>query len=71
MSFTSPFTGQVIQPTDVSFRDITISTNYELSWPINGSATDNAAARIMNVTATAAGLEVVLPPADQIGRAHV
>lgn len=65
MSFTSPFTGQVIQPTDVSFRDITISTNYELSWPINGSATDNAAARIMNVTATAAGLEVVLPPADQ------
>lgn len=65
MSFTSPFTGQVIQPTDVSFRDITISSNYALTWPINGSVTDDAAARIMNVTATVANLEISMPPADQ------
>lgn len=65
MSFTSPFTGQVIQPTDVSFRDITLSADVHLAWPINGNATDDYAARIMNVTATTSGLEIFMPPADQ------
>jgi hypothetical protein len=41
MSYTSPFTGNVIQPTDVSFREITLSANTQLEWPINGNATDN------------------------------
>ena len=65
MSFNSPFTGNVIQPTDVSFRDITLSEDTQLSWPINGNATDNYAARIMNVTATAASLSLWMPPANQ------
>jgi hypothetical protein len=65
MSFTSPFTGQIIQPTDVSFRAITLSVTTTLSWPINGSDTDNAAARIMNVTATAGSLLLKMPPANQ------
>jgi hypothetical protein len=65
MSFTSPFTGQVIQPTDVSYRSVSISVNTTLSWPINGSATDNAVARIMDVTATTAGLSLSMPPANQ------
>ena len=65
MSFTSPFTGQIIQPTDVSFRAITLSVTTTLSWPINGSDTDNAAARIMNVTATASNLLLQMPPANQ------
>jgi len=65
MSFTSPFTGQVIQPTDVSFRAITLSVTTTLSWPINGGDTDNAAARIMNVTATAGSLLLKMPPANQ------
>ena len=65
MSFTSPFTGQVIQPTDVSFRAVTLSVTTTLSWPINGSDTDNAAARIMNVTATASSLLLKMPPANQ------
>ena len=56
MSFTSPFTGQVIQPTDVSFRAITLEADSTLSWPINGSATDNAAARIMDVESLSSGL---------------
>ena len=56
MSFNSPFTGQVIQPTDVSYRSITLVADETLSWPINGSATDNAAARIMNVTSLSSGL---------------
>lgn len=65
MSFNSPFTGQVIQPTDVSFRAITLSANSQLEWPINGSPTDNPAARIMNVTATSGGLTLRMPPANQ------
>lgn len=65
MSFNSPFTGNVIQPTDVSFRAITLSANTTLSWPINGNATDNYSARIMNVTASSAGLTLRMPPANQ------
>jgi len=55
MSFNSPFTGQVIQPTDVSYRSITLAADETLSWPINGSDTDNAAARVMDVTSLSSG----------------
>jgi hypothetical protein len=65
MSFNSPFTGNVIQPTDVSYRSITLSGNTQLEWPINGNATDNYAARIMQVTATTSGLSLWMPPANQ------
>lgn len=65
MSYNSPFTGNVVQPTDVSFRAITLSANTQLEWPINGNATDDYAARIMNVTATTTGLSLWMPPANQ------
>ena len=65
MSFNSPFTGNVIQPVDVSYRSITLSANTTLSWPINGNATDDYAARIMDVTATAGSLQLAMPPANQ------
>jgi hypothetical protein len=65
MSYISPFTGNVIQPTDVSYRAITLSANTTLSWPINGSATDDYVARIMDVTATAGSLTLRMPPANQ------
>ena len=65
MSYNSPFTGNVIQPTDVSFRSITLIANTQLQWPINGNATDDYAARIMQVSASSAGLSLYMPPADQ------
>ena len=65
MSYNSPFTGQVIQPTDVSFRAVTLTANTQLQWPINGNATDDFAARIMNVTASSGGLSLYMPPANQ------
>ena len=65
MSYNSPFTGQVIQPTDVSYRAITLSANTQLEWPINGNATDDYAARIMQVSATTTGLSLYMPPANQ------
>ena len=65
MSYNSPFTGNVIQPTDVSYRSVTLAANTQLQWPINGNATDDYAARIMDVTATTAGLSLFMPPANQ------
>ena len=65
MSYNSPFTGTVVQPTDVSFRAVTLSANTQLQWPINGNATDDYAARIMNVTATTSNLSLYMPPANQ------
>jgi hypothetical protein len=65
MSYNSPFTGNVIQPTDVSYRSITLTANTQLSWPINGNATGDYAARIMQVTASSAGLSLFMPPANQ------
>jgi hypothetical protein len=65
MSYNSPFSGTTMQPTDVSYRSVTLSANTQLQWPINGNATDDYAARIMQVTATAPGLELRMPPANQ------
>lgn len=65
MSYNSPFTGNVIQPTDVSYRAVALSANTQLQWPINGNATDDYAARIMEVTASSAGLSLYMPPANQ------
>lgn len=65
MSYNSPFTGNVVQPTDVSYRAVTLSANTQLEWPINGNATDDYAARIMQVTATTTGLSLYMPPANQ------
>ena len=65
MSYNSPFTGNVIQPTDVSYREITITnTTVQLEWPINGSITDDVAARIMEVATTGTS-ELWMPPANQ------
>lgn len=65
MSYNSPFTGTVIQPTDVSYRSVTLAANTQLQWPINGNATTDYAARIMDVTASSAGLSLYMPPANQ------
>jgi hypothetical protein len=66
-TFTSPFTGAVIQPTDVSYRSISLTADNQLTWPINGSPTDDAAARIMDVssTSTTGAFSLLMPPANQ------
>ena len=66
-TFTSPFTGQVIQPTDVSYRSISLTATSQLTWPINGSPTDDVAARIMDVssTSTTGAFSLLMPPANQ------
>lgn len=65
MSYVSPFTGDVIQPTDVSYRTVTLSANTQLNWPSNSTTNTDYAARIMQVTATTGGLSMYMPPANQ------
>lgn len=65
MSYNSPFTGNVVQPTDVSYRRIILTSDLQLTWPINGTTTDDAAARIMEVSTTTTANELWMPPANQ------
>lgn len=65
MSYNSPFTGNVVQPTDVSYREITLAATTQLQWPINGTSTDDAAARIMEVSTPNAAYYLLMPPANQ------
>lgn len=65
MSYNSPFTGNVVQPTDVSYRYIELTANLQLEWPINGTTADGAAARIMDVLPDQAGWDLIMPPANQ------
>lgn len=65
MSYNSPFTGNVIQPTDVAYQSYTLTATKQLSWPINGSITDDYTARIMAVTTTNASYYLLMPPANQ------
>jgi hypothetical protein len=65
MSYVSPFTGDVVQPTDVSLRVFALTADTSLAWPINGNTSGNYAARIMEVTPNAAGRSLLMPPANQ------
>jgi hypothetical protein len=65
MSYVSPFTGDVIQPTDVSYRTVTLSANTQLNWPSNSTTATDFIARIMQVNATSAGLQLRVPPANE------
>ena len=64
-SYVNVFTGDVIQPTDVSYRSFSISTNLTLAWPLDGNALGNYAARIMQVTANSGSLSIFMPPANE------
>jgi hypothetical protein len=66
-TFTSPFTGTVVQPTDVSYAELTFDSNITLSWPPYTVAGDGtfAAARIMDMNPQEADFVVVLPPGNQ------
>lgn len=65
MTFTSPFTGNVIQPTDVSYYALSFSANTQLYWPAVVNPTQIPSARIMDCVASTAGLSILLPDATQ------
>lgn len=65
MSYVSPFTGDVIQPTDVSYRTVALSANTQLNWPDNSTTATDFVARIMQVSASSAGLQLRMPAANE------
>jgi hypothetical protein len=64
-TFTSPFTGNVIQPTDVSYYALSFSADTQLYWPAVVNPTQVPSARIMDCVASTTGLSILLPDATQ------
>lgn len=66
-TFTSPFTGDVVQPTDVSYLSLPFSANVSLTWPayVAPGGVDTAAARIIDCDPSVGGLIVTLPYGSQ------
>lgn len=64
-TYTSPFTGNAIQPTDVSYEAIALSGTVQLYWPqyVN-DAGQQVSARIIDVVSAAGGI-LKLPNAQQ------
>jgi hypothetical protein len=64
-TFTSPFTGTVVTPTDVSYEPLNFSSNVTLYWPTTVNPSQTVAARIIDCVASAGGLAIALPDASQ------
>jgi hypothetical protein len=67
MPYTDVFGGANIYPSDVSYSATTLVDDITLSWPEETSASQNLAARIMDVTPDAAGHLITLPAANKSG----
>ena len=64
-TFTSPFTGDVVVPTDVSYYALSFSTNTQLVWPAVVNGQQVPACRIMDCAASLGNLNILLPDATQ------
>jgi len=65
MSYTSPFTGDVIIPTDVSYRFENVFSEIYLVWPTFATNENQVVARIMDVE-TDFPRTLFMPPANQV-----
>ena len=63
--YTSPFTGTVVTPTDVSYYPLSFGTNQTLYWPATVNGQQVPAARIIDCVASTSGLSISLPAGDQ------
>lgn len=63
--YTSPFTGTVVEQTDVTYQYITLSQSIQLYWPQVTPQGDYALSRIMDVSASAGSLSITLPAANE------
>jgi hypothetical protein len=65
MAFTETFGGTTIYPSDVSYRAISLSANQTLAWPLEVATSGNVVAQIMDVTPSAGGFTITMPPANE------
>lgn len=64
-TYVSPFTGTVVQPTDVSYLALALTNNTPLYWPAVVNETQVAVARIIDCTPATTLLSIFLPDASQ------
>lgn len=64
-TYTDVFGGANIYPSEITYSALGLSTNVTLSWPEETSSNQNLATKIIDVTASSAGLSVYLPAADK------
>ena len=67
MSYTDVFGGATVYPSEISYSALTLSTDVVLSWPEETSTNQNLATKIIDVTALAGGLSIILPSAQKAG----
>ena len=64
-TYSNPFTGQTINPSQVGYESLSISVDTVLQWPVNGND-NNVVANIMDITTATNGLSLILPSAQQV-----
>lgn len=64
-TYVSPFTGDVVQQTDVTYYPLDFSADTQLYWPLVLNGEQVPASRIMDCTPSTSGLTVFLPNAAQ------
>lgn len=64
-TYVSPFTGDVVQQTDVTYYALDFSEDTQLYWPLVLNGSQVPASRIMDCTPSTTGLTVFLPNAAQ------
>jgi hypothetical protein len=64
-TYTDVFGGANIYPSEISYSSLALTTSVYLSWPEETSTSNNLATKIMDVTASSAGLSVYLPAANK------
>ena len=65
--YTDVFGGANIYPSEISYSALTLTTDVALSWPEETSTNQNLATRIMDISASGAGLSIFLPDASKTG----
>lgn len=64
-SYTNTFGGQTIFPAQVSIRQVTLTADVTLEWPMEMATSDQVVAWIMDVSASSGGLSITMPPANE------
>lgn len=66
-TYTDVFGGANIYPSEISYEALTLTADVVLSWPEETSTNQDLAAKIIDVTPSAAGFSVILPDAMKAG----
>ncbi len=61
------FGGANIYPSEISYSSLTLTADVTLSWPEETSTSVNLATRIIDISASSAGLSIYLPDANKTG----